>query len=124
MFEDLIRRLIGRVLEMGDDATNVKKRKPNGLQEACARANQTTTSYSTMSIFDAQKRLGFRIDKVKAILVVRMLTEAKYEPGGNDISKIKEKVYGDIVQYLDTEGYPTRTSPSPTSVTWFMSSLV
>lgn len=34
-----------------------------------------------------------------------MLAESKYKPG-DGIWKTKEKVYGDILQYLDTEGYP------------------
>ncbi|KAI5799188.1 hypothetical protein DFH27DRAFT_559923 [Peziza echinospora] len=64
------------------------------------------TSYSNMTIADAQRRLGFRIENLKAVPVSRMLAEAKYKPGGEGISKIKESVYGNIVQYLDTEGYP------------------
>jgi hypothetical protein len=63
-------------------------------------------SYSNMSISDTQERLGFRMEKLKAISVAKRLAEAKYEPGGGDISKIKGKVYGNIMQYLDTEGYP------------------
>jgi len=63
-------------------------------------------SYSNISISDAQKRLGFRVEKLKAISVAKMLADANYEPGGVGLSKTKEKVYGDIVQYLDTEGYP------------------
>ena len=66
-----------------------------------------------MTIADAQRRLGFRIENLKAVPVSRMLAEAKYEPtsGGEGISKIKESVYGSIVQYLDTEGYPTEGNP-------------
>lgn len=81
---------------MGDDSANQNKRKSKWI-----------TSYSNMTQADADKRLGFRAEELKAVSVARMLAEAKHKPGGDGISKTKEKVYGDIVQYLDTEGYPT-----------------
>ena len=61
-------------------------------------------SYSNMSTSNAEK--GFQMGKLNAISVARMLAEAKYEPGEDGILKIKERVYGNIVQYLITEGYP------------------
>ena len=46
------------------------------------------------------------MDDLHVISGARMLAEAKYEPGEDDISKIKEIVYGDLVKYLGVEGYP------------------
>ena len=68
------------------------------------------TSYSAMTQVLAEKRLEFRIGELKGIPVERMMGFDKYksekELSEEDVSKIKDKVYGDILQFLDTEGYP------------------
>ena len=40
-----------------------------------------------------------------------MSTEAKYDPNGNDSLEPEKKVYREIAQYLDIEGYLTKGSP-------------
>ncbi|KAF8534429.1 hypothetical protein BDD12DRAFT_809376 [Trichophaea hybrida] len=82
---------------MGDDDTNQKKRKPKWI-----------TSYSKMSIRETEKRLGIRIDELRAVPVDQMLANAKHILKGTDT--IKEKVYDRIVEYLEIEGYPTEAS--------------
>jgi len=84
---------------VGDDTSN-KKRKP-----------KWTTSYSSMSLLDAEDRLGFRMSTIRVVPVQNMLTEANYTLEGEEsILKTKEKVYDQIVQYLVFEGYPTEAN--------------
>lgn len=88
---------------MGDDNTNEKKRKGN---------TKWTTSYSSMSLLEAEDRLGFRMQTIKTTSAKDMLIEANYMLEGEDsILKTKEKVYDQIVQYLAIEGYPTEANP-------------
>ncbi|KAL7270976.1 hypothetical protein RUND412_006303 [Rhizina undulata] len=66
-----------------------------------------TTSYSDVTLIDAEQRLGFRFQTMKVASVKNMLTEANYALEGDDlVLKTKEKVYDEIVQYLTIEGYP------------------
>ena len=69
------------------------------------------TSYSRVTFKEAEKRLGIRIDKIRAVPVDVMITDsiAILESAGidkNKIDTIKEDVYYHIYQYLDIEGYP------------------
>ena len=86
-----------------DDATSPMKRRM-----------KWKTPYSQVTQVLAEKRLGLRIGELKGIPVGGMMGFDKYksekELSGEDILKIKDKVYGDILQFLDTEGYPTEGS--------------
>jgi len=89
---------------MADDTNNSRKRKAKWL-----------TSYSKMTIEEAEKRLLVRIDEIHAVPVDLMITNsiAILERAGMDkkkIDTIKEDVYYHILQYLDIEGYPTDAS--------------
>lgn len=73
---------------MGDGNKNQEKGKA-----------KWTTSYSTMTIPEAEKRLGFRMNAIKAVSVQRMLRDANYTLGGEDsILVTKEKVCNHILQ--------------------------
>lgn len=80
------------------------------------------TSYSRMTIAQAQNRLGFRFKTFEshAIPVDRMLAEAQ---GGIEslrmdaILKVKEKVYDLVLDHLEIEGFPIGTSKKPTLAT-------
>lgn len=85
---------------MGDDNNNLKKRK-----------SKWTTSYSNMTIAQAEERLGFRIRSLKGIPVQRMLANANEGESPDAILTTKEKVYDHILEYLQIEGYPTEGDP-------------
>ncbi|KAI5844493.1 hypothetical protein DFP73DRAFT_549515 [Morchella snyderi] len=75
------------------------------------RKAKWTTSYSNMSPLDAEDRLGFRMNTIKAVSVQRMLRDANYTLEGEDsILMTKEKVYNRILEYLIMEGYPTEAN--------------
>ena len=83
----------------------------NAGQANKKRKLKWSTSYSNMSLIDAEKRLGFMMEAFisTAIPVHKMLATAqqKFEgPGADTILNIKDKVYDAILQYLFIEGYP------------------
>jgi len=87
----------------------------NAAQQNKKRKSKWETSYSAMSIRDAEKRLGIRINKLKATPIDTMLAKPN-SLGGADVNKetmdaIKVKVYERILQYLAIEGYPTEADP-------------
>lgn len=88
---------------MGDDNTNTKKRKTKWI-----------TSYSSMTIPQAQERLGFRIRTIKTVSVDEMLADNK-DMFGEDrldiILKTKQRIYDNVVDYVLIEGYPTEGDP-------------
>ena len=89
---------------MGDDSTNTRKRKTKWI-----------TSYSSMPLLDAEKRLGFMLDEFEstAVPVNTILATIQQEcetPRADAISNVKEKVYDAILQYLDIEGYPSASN--------------
>jgi len=68
-----------------------------------------------MTILDAEKRLGFRIDGLKGTPVAKMLANEKDNfdgEGGDAILRTKEEVYDNIIKYLDIERYPKEANPS------------
>ena len=86
---------------MSDEDTNEKKRKSN---------SKWKYAYSKMSIREVEKRLGFRMHELKAISVDRILANKTYSTEGVDsdtISKTKDKVYEQILGYLEIECYPS-----------------
>ena len=70
------------------------------------------TSYSNISIAQAEKRLGFQIQSLKRMPVYKMLRSADDGESPNAALKTKKKVYKQIVQYLETEGYPMEGDPN------------
>lgn len=104
---------------MGDDNTNQEKRKP-----------KWTTSYSKTTIREAEKGLGIWLDSLKrdVVSVEGMFVQRKslptVESGGG---KIKKRIYDNIVEHLEIEGYPTEADPGfkeATSTTWPTSSPI
>ncbi|KAF8446895.1 hypothetical protein BGX38DRAFT_1191787 [Terfezia claveryi] len=59
-----------------------------------------------MTIPEAEKRLGVRLDELETVPIVEVLGRHKSEVGDG----IKEKVYERILEYLKFEGYPTEAS--------------
>lgn len=74
---------------MGDDNTNTKKPK-----------SKWTTSYSNMSIKQAEDRLGFRLRSLKETPVKAMLEHAERI----SLDKTKEEVYKEIKRFLRVAG--------------------
>ena len=75
------------------------------------RKSKWTTSYSNMSIEDAEERLGVTMSSIRgnSIAVEDMLVQCAYAV--EDISKSKEKVYDHILEHLEMEGYPGEEDP-------------
>lgn len=73
---------------------------------------EESTSYCNMSLVDAEKRLGVRLDKVDVIPVDHMLERMGSYPGLPDI---KKAVYDHIVEYIRAEGYPMEGSSNLTA---------
>ena len=72
------------------------------------------SSYSEMTLAAAEERLGLDLQRFvsDAISVDHMLEQAKYKiEGSEDIKETKEKVFGNILEYLLFEGYPTEAGP-------------
>ena len=83
---------------MGDE-NDTKKRK-----------SKWTTSYSKMTIPEAEKRLGVEL-ALRAIPVKKMLEGKNCLLGKDCISKVREEIYDGLVGYLEIEGYPTEADP-------------
>ncbi|KAF8462726.1 hypothetical protein BDZ91DRAFT_328309 [Kalaharituber pfeilii] len=66
------------------------------------------TAYSSMTVKDADERLGFRTGELKGIPVETMLGDARAVKGfrSDEIKESKGKVYERIVEFLRTAGYP------------------
>ncbi|KAG0133659.1 hypothetical protein HOY82DRAFT_538055 [Tuber indicum] len=67
-------------------------------------------SYSEMTIPQAQRILNVKL-ALCGIPVKKMLEEKPVLLGPVLISKAKEQVYGNLVRYLETEGYPGAAAP-------------
>jgi len=67
-------------------------------------------AYSSMTMAEAEKRLGVRLKNVKAVSVKNMLEAGNYRSEGKDLTK--EKVHENIVDYLVVEGYPEDDNPN------------
>ena len=81
----------------------------NAVQQNKKRKTKWETSYSAMTILEAEKRLGVRLSQIKTVSVETMLANAKHDFEVPDV--IKEKVYDQIVQYLDIEGLLDESDP-------------
>ncbi|KAA8909937.1 hypothetical protein FN846DRAFT_940635 [Sphaerosporella brunnea] len=70
--------------------------------------NRKKRSYSNMTKTDADARLGFRIGELieHAVPAAKMLSKIADE---NAVKETKEKVYRNIVDYLEVEGYPSES---------------
>ncbi|KAF8463869.1 hypothetical protein BDZ91DRAFT_731004 [Kalaharituber pfeilii] len=82
---------------MSDDSSNQRKRK-----------RKWHTSYFTMSIPEAKKRLGIRINEIKPIPIQRALAGQTYNFEGVEV--IKDMVYERILEFVDVESKGIRTS--------------
>ncbi|KAG0643675.1 hypothetical protein HOY80DRAFT_944802 [Tuber brumale] len=93
-----------------------------GAESAClirpwdtSRATSTIlTADSRVTLAEAEKRLGFRFNNFErhGISVSHMLSEAKPEIEGlgkDQVQETKERVYDQIVQFIECEGYPTES---------------
>lgn len=103
---------------MGDSVELKKKRKVAEPEEGREmtepkkkRKMKWNTSYSNMSIRQAEKRLGFRFQSLAEIPVDEMLGNADDGESLNAALKTKKKVYDQIVQYLEIAGHPTERDP-------------
>jgi len=88
----------------------------NAAQQNKKIQSKWETSYSAMSIRDAEKRLGVRIAALRATPIDTMLAKPKHSLGRADVNKetvdaVKAVVYDQILQYIDIEGYPTEADP-------------
>ena len=83
---------------MGDEQRQTKRKFPWG------------TSYSKVTVKEAEQRLGFRIQSLERITIDEILAEGNDDFGDDDVVKTKEKVYDQILQYLEIEGYPTEAA--------------
>ncbi|KAF8416250.1 hypothetical protein EV426DRAFT_721862 [Tirmania nivea] len=88
---------------MGDDYPNEtsKKRKPTS----------NSTSYSNMTIAQAEERLNIRLNEVPLISLDEMLATAKHTVKKADVDAMKEKLHERVVEYLEGEGYPAEANP-------------
>ena len=67
------------------------------------------TPYSKMTIAEAEARLNFGLDEVKAMPVDRMLAMAKHSVNA-DVDAMREKIYERLVEHIESEGYPTEAN--------------
>ncbi|RPB23699.1 hypothetical protein L211DRAFT_879953 [Terfezia boudieri ATCC MYA-4762] len=84
---------------MGDESTDSNKRK-----------SKWSILYGEMTIPEAKKRLGVKLT-LCAITVKKMVEGKSALLGKDSISKIKKKVYDNLVRYLEIEGYPSEANP-------------
>ncbi|RPB23799.1 hypothetical protein L211DRAFT_838237, partial [Terfezia boudieri ATCC MYA-4762] len=84
---------------MGDESTDSKKRK-----------FKWSIPYGEMTIPEAEKRLGVEFT-LRSITVKKMVEGKSALLGKDSISKIKKKVYDNLVGYLEIEGYPSEADP-------------
>ena len=78
---------------MGNETTKKKMKWP--------------TSYSSIPAAEVEQRLGFRMRNLKRVPTAIMLASAQYSMEADAVKQTKERVYQRIVEYLETEGYPT-----------------
>ena len=65
------------------------------------------SSYSAMTMEEAEKRLGTRLWKLKVVSVESLLGPV-YK--ARERENTKKKVYDRLVEYLEIEGYPTEAN--------------
>ncbi|KAF8457122.1 hypothetical protein BGX38DRAFT_1159115 [Terfezia claveryi] len=96
---------------------NASLRSSSGLRKLSKKGDDNTKqkkrnfpwkhSYSKMTLTEAQQRLGFRIQTLRRVSVEEMLREGTEGAGMDAFKETKGKVYDQIMQYLEIEGYPT-----------------
>ena len=77
-------------------------------QQKKKRKTKWNTSYSNMTIAQAEKRLGFEIATIEEVPVEEILG---HQNESNEVMGAKGKVYEQIVRYLRIEGNPTGADP-------------
>ena len=78
---------------MGDGTDQKKRQSTGGSGTNQKRKLKWTTSYSTMTVRETEKRLGTRMDALPAVSVDQMLADAERGLEQDVILKIKRKVY-------------------------------
>ncbi|RPA91459.1 PLP-dependent transferase [Choiromyces venosus 120613-1] len=98
------------ILEANDSWVKVHNTKEDQKTDKKRRNLGWTTSYSKITIREAENLLGIRL-ALRGIPVKQML-EGKHGLLGPDaILEAKREVYKGLVRYLDAEGYPTESDP-------------
>ena len=66
------------------------------------RRSSWISSYSELSISDAEERLGFEMESLgkNPIAITELVATANNRVGGATINSMKEKVYSNILDYL------------------------
>jgi len=64
------------------------------------------TSYSRLSTHEAEKRLGFHIDEVRAVRFKTMLAGGVDAKEQQRMNGIKDLVYARLIEYINIEGLP------------------
>ena len=73
--------------------------------------NHLITSYSNISLLDAQERLGFEMQSLHFnVIPISDMLAIKSWVGDYTIKSVKEKVYSNIVDYIGCEGYPSEST--------------
>lgn len=73
------------------------------------RKGKWVTSYSAMSVREAEKRLGLSCNDITPCLLLRyIVSNTTYEVEGVDV---KARVYERILELLQIEVYPDETNP-------------
>jgi len=101
------RRREQRRANKADD--NSKSDEDSQALQKKPRNSKWNTSYAAMTIEQAQRRLGIRLDKVKTVPIDRMLYE-RLGVNKETSDAVRETVYDRIVEYIIIEGYPTEAS--------------
>jgi len=86
---------------MGDDNTEQANKK---------RKSKFTTSYSQMTIAQAEQRLNVGLDEIPFMDVDEMLATAKHPVKKADVDAMKKKLYERLLEYMEAEGYPTEAN--------------
>ena len=75
-------------------------------QQSKKRKIEWVTSYSSMTMTEAQKRLGFRLQSLEEVPVDKMLAYARKEnpEAAWNLDGVKDEVYKGILRYMQIAG--------------------
>ncbi|KAF8436766.1 hypothetical protein BGX38DRAFT_1274317 [Terfezia claveryi] len=93
---------------MADESSVQQGKKRSSVQQGKKRKAKKSKSYAKFTIEDAEKRVGIRFSTLadNAIPVEDMLDSQSKALGEDAIDEIKRRVYDNVIDYLDAEGYP------------------
>ncbi|KAF8455173.1 hypothetical protein BGX38DRAFT_216177 [Terfezia claveryi] len=94
---------------MADESSVQQGKKHSSMQRRKKRKAKKSKSYAKFTIQDAEKRVGIRFLTLEdnAIPVKDMLDGQSKALGEDAIGEIKRRVYDNVIDYLDAEGYPS-----------------